>query len=306
MRIAFLFTCFNRIEKTRNCICTIKDAIAYASDNGNTIEDEWFVVDAGSDDGTREMLETELTASKLHIRVERDAFYSQGMRIAMEMCKDYCLSDAAESDVSKDNINKLDYIIMINDDVCFNKEFLYKLLGVAMKAESHDSCVVVGATSDSAGRQSYGGVRYDKPVGERNSLIPRSIHYNMVNIMDNNHECHTFNANCVMIPYKAFMACDIMDKMYVHGLGDFDYGMCLYEAGNSILSTDFYVGICENNSRTGTWLDRNTSRLARIKALNSVKGSPTKQWFYYLNKHFGLATAVVHSISPYVRIIRGR
>ena len=298
MRIAILFTCYNRIEKTRGCIQTIEDAIAYANAHGIDIEEEWYIADAGSDDGTNDMLSDVIDVSKLHMRVENDVYYSQGMRIAMEMCKE-------------DNQKReFDYVFMINDDVSFDKKFLYKMISKYQEKandgeveDTSENTIYVGATCSEANKQSYGGARYDKPVSKKNGLVPRSIHYSMVKINDDNLTCHTFNANCVMIPYNIFMACDIMDKAYVHGLGDFDYGMSLYREENNIVSTDFYVGVCDNNSKTGTWLDKSLGRKARVRALNSVKGAPTKKWFYYLNKHFGFATAVVHSVSPYVRIL---
>lgn len=291
MRIAFLFTCYNRREKTKACIESIKKAVSYSG----TIDDLWYVVDAGSNDGTVDMLKMEVKTSKLHIRVEsNDTFYSQGMRKAMEMIKaDY-----------QDEGSIPDYVVMINDDVAFCEDFLIGLIGEAEEANSNT--VIVGATSDSAKtKQTYGGVRYRRKVN-RNPLIPQSIQYDMVTIQDENKECDTFNANCVMIPGKVFLDNPIMDEQFVHGLGDFDYGMSLKEAGNYLVSSSIFVGSCDNNPRQNTWMDKTLNRKTRIKKLNSIKGSPTKQWFYYLNKHFGFATACLYSISPYVRIMLGK
>lgn len=285
MNIAFLFTCYNRIEKTRSCIRSIKDAIAFTIQRGIRLDVDWYIVDAGSKDNTTSMIKDEIDASKLHTRVENGAYYSQGMRVAMEMCKN--------------DIKSYDFIFIINDDVLFESDFLHRMLS----ASSDDSAIAVGATCDNNGLQSYGGIRYDKPINKRNGLLPRSIHYNMVKIEDSNLICHTFNANCVKIPYDCFVACDVIDKTYIHSLGDFDYGMCLHRAGYVIKSTDYYVGVCENNTKSGTWLDKSLSIKERVKALNSVKGSPTKQWFYFLKKNFGVLTAILYSISPYIRIV---
>ena len=317
MRIAFLFTCYNRIEKTRKCIESVQSAIKYVDSKIKSeafIEDYWYITDAGSSDGTVDMIRSQIDTSRLHIRVENsDTYYSQGMRKAMEMLKSD-LNGAKEDSSDEDKLqqaDKIDYVFIINDDVVFYEDFLYRLLEQTKdskeaaerqekKETSSMNAVIVGAT-DNGIKQTYGGVRYKRPVEK--SILPRSIHYDMVKIDDINRECDTFNANCVMVPGDVFSDNEVIDEHFAHGLGDFDYGFSLKINGNRIYSSDFYVGSCDNNTKAGTWMDTSLSRVERIKKLNSVKGAPTKQWFYYLNKNFGLLTAFVHSVSPYFRII---
>lgn len=317
MKIAFLFTCYNRIEKTRKCIESVQRAIKYVDSKIKSeafIEDYWYITDAGSRDGTVDMIRSQIDTSRLHIRVENsDTYYSQGMRKAMEMLKSD-LNGAKEDSSDEDKLqqaDKIDYVFIINDDVAFYEDFLYRLLeqmkhciGVAARKEKKESIstnmVIVGAT-DNDTKQTYGGVRYSRAV--KKSIFPRSIYYDMVKIDDANKECDTFNANCVMVPGEVFNDNEIIDEHFIHGLGDFDYGLSLKKNGNKIYSSDFYVGFCDNNAKSGTWMDRNLSIVERIKKLNSVKGAPTKQWYYYLNKHFGLVTAIVYCVSPYFRII---
>lgn len=300
MTIAFLFTTYNRKEKTYLCIQSIKAALRYAANKGIVIEDEWYVTDARSMDGTVAMLLQEIEESKLHLCVENnDTYYSQGMRKSMEKL----------SLTSGKTVSGVNYVMIMNDDVLFYEDFLYRMLTVA--ADRPAGRVLVGAT-DSDGTQTYGGIRYSVPVGVKNHMAVRSIHYSMVKISDINHGdeksgmCDTFNANCVLIPIEVFNKVGLMDERYVHGLGDFDYGMCIRKCGYEIESADFYVGCCEQNSKKGTWMDTSLSRYNRIKKLTSVKGAPTGPWFYYLNKHFGLMTAIAHSVSPYIRIIAGK
>ena len=47
-------------------------------------------------------------------------------------------------------------------------------------------------------------------------------------------------------------------------------------------------------------------RTERIKRKESIKGAPTKQWFYFLNKNFGVFSAIKGSVTPFVRIIIGK
>ena len=333
MKIAFLFTCFNRIEKTGRCIASIQKALVYAKEKlkaetgtGVEVEDQWFIVDAGSSDGTPDKIRGMIFESKIHMCVVENAFYSQGMRVCMDMAE---------------KADECDLYMMINDDVEFYEDFLVRILaeyaggnaGIGESAEDYHGKeaaggnnhiaagvlsgsevnsmgaarkVVVGATDDGI-KQTYGGVRYDSEIGKRHFLIPRSIHYRMVDINDANRKCHTFNANCVVITSVIFKNMGSIDSRYVHGLGDFDCGMCIYEKfGNVIETSSFYVGKCFNNPKEGSWMDRTLPRGTRIRKLNNPKGSPTGIWFHYLNKHFGFATAVCYSISPYVRILLGK
>ena len=80
--------------------------------------------------------------------------------------------------------------------------------------------------------------------------------YNLLSINEWNLCADTFNANCVLIPRRAFEDIDVIDKHYLHSLGDFDYGLSLRKAGYKIYSSKFFVGICEPNSEEGTWLDK--------------------------------------------------
>lgn len=298
MKISFLFTCYNRKEKTINCVETIKKAVSYCDTKGISIEDEWFITDAGSDDGTVEELRKQYCSdesgktSKMHIRVEgKDTFYSVGMRKCMEAY--FQLRDERNSES--------DYIFLINDDVDFYEDFLYRMLTVHDN-ENQAGCesVLVGAT-EYEGKQTYGGVRYNKQPAK--TILPRSVRYEMARIDADDRKCHTFNANCVMIPAAIIDKCGIMDGKYVHSLGDFDYGMCIYEQGYLIESAAFVVGKCPNNSRQGSWMDTSLTRRERVKKLNSIKGAPSRYWFYYLNKHFGLLSAFVHTLTPYIKII---
>ena len=378
MRIAVLFTCFNRIEKTIGCIESVERAAYLAG-----AEIEWFVTDGGSSDGTAEMLhflaghenvydaiKSEVLRdkgfkdspvvvnanidSKMHARVEKGAYYSQGMKACMQMLDDVCtkavgtvgydseegarFSESAEifGNSEPDECfrmlktaagtgSRFDYVMLVNDDVEFFEDFLVKMLKYSENAGENTTivgaaCAEVGdksfdANGDESKRknrvQTYGGIRYNARPKEYNtgflnlikSLLPVSVKYKMVTIGENDLRCDTFNANCVLIPWEAYEASEKMDKHFVHGLGDFDYGLCLK---GEKLSTDFYVGVCANNEKSGTWMDTELVKYERVRRLNGVKGAPTKQWFYYLNKHFGFMSAVVYSISPYVRILLGK
>ena len=272
MDIAVLMTCHNRREKTVSCIKEL------SLNNANI---HFVVVDDGSSDGTMEALadlEGSLGPGKelTIIKENGNLFYSGGMRRAME----YVHSQ-----------NKYDYYVLVNDDVFFDKGILDKTIGKVFGTD----LVFVGAMRDKNHHCSYGGIRYTS-----------GIHYKVVTPEDDDRECDTFNANFVVVPARVFNNVPIMDSHYRHSLGDFDYGLAIKKAGYRIEVLDFYAGICDNNPSDGTWRDTELSRIERIKKKETVKGAPFRQWFYFLNKNFGLLYALVYSITPYARIIIGQ
>ncbi len=272
MKIAVLLTCHDRKEKTIKCI------------NGlslNNADIHYIVVDDGSSDGTVEALEElklslpkgkELTI----IRGNGSLFYSGGMRKAME----YALSQ-----------NGYDVYALVNDDVSFDKGILDKVV----EAISDSEHVLVGAMRGADGHWTYGGIKY---IG--------GVHYKMITPEDPDRKCDTFNANFVVVPAKIFNDVPIMDSHYKHSLGDFDYGLAIKKAGYSIEVMEFSAGICNNNTSDGTWRDTKLSRIERLKRKESIKGAPFMQWFYFLNKNFGLLYALLYSFTPYIRIMIGK
>lgn len=267
MRVLVLFTCHNRIEKTMRAIHRLVDGNA-------DIAFSFVAVDAGSTDGTREALRD--VPDVLVIQGRSSLYYSNGMRMAMMY--------------AKDNVESFDYCLLINDDVAFYPGIINKMTEVSGRSR-----VIVGATCDKEGKLTYGGIKYDK-----------GIHYHLLGPESSYIKADTFNANCVLIPWKAFMSSDIIDDHYVHSLGDFDYGLMLRDKGFEILTLDEYIGVCERNPISRTWQDRSLSRIERVKKKECVKGAPAQQWFYYLKKHFGLRTAILHTITPFLRIVAGR
>lgn len=273
MRIIAVFTCFNRKARTQNCIYTL-----VAGNPG--CEFTFVAVDDNSTDGTGEMLES-LQREGYDIRLlkgDGSLFYSGGMRLGME----YVLEDN----------NTYEYLLMLNDDVAFNENSIEKM---ATQSIEQGNAVIVGAMCDGNQHMSYSAVKYTK-----------GIHYRKLSISEWAVPADTFNANAVLIPYEAFRKVGTMDEHYVHSLGDFDYGLSIKKAGYPIYPSKEYVGVCESNPSIGGWQDVSLSRCERIRKKESVKGAPTRQWFYFLRKNFGFLTAMKGCVTPYIRILLRR
>lgn len=270
-RIVVAITCFNRAQKTVHCITAL--------DKGNpNIDFTFVVVDDHSTDDTVALIR-KLDQNIVLIETDGNLFYSRGMKKAL----DHILS----SDLKTQN----DYLLLANDDVDFYQNAIEHLL-----PQSNDEKVIVGATCDSNNKQSYGAVIYP----QKGKLTAKKVQ------VGNSINADTFNANCVLIPMSIFTSVGSFDDHYVHGLGDYDYGLTISKAGYIIRSSVDYVGVCENNDNKGTWQDRTLGVTKRLRLKEKPKGSPSKIWWYYVNKHFGLIAAIKYSISPFVKIVLGK
>ncbi|WP_418747609.1 glycosyltransferase family 2 protein [Frisingicoccus sp.] len=268
--VVVAMTCFNRADKTVNCIESLV--------NGNpAIDFSFVVVDDNSSDDTVDRLKMLSKGINIHIiETQGNLYYSRGMKKAL----DYIL----ESNLKAEK----DYLLLVNDDVDFYRNAIESLI-----QQSNEGIVVVGATCDSSGKQSYGAVKYLK----KGALSTRKV------CTGETIQADTFNANCVLIPIEAFICIGSFDEHYIHCLGDYDYGFKFSRSGYIIQSSKDYVGICDNNSIEGTWIDSSLGVVERLKLKETPKGLPTKIWWYYVNKHFGIVAAIEHSISPFIRII---
>ena len=269
-KIIVAFTCFNRKDKTLNCIHTIK--------NGNPHLDFLFVVcDDASKDGTYEAL-LEIDNVKV-IRGNGGLYYTGGMRKAIG----YIINERLMSD----------YVLLINDDVSFFNQAIERMV-IQQKRIKAD--VIVGCTCDNEGRLTYGGITYPK-----NGSLKYTKHGPGMS-----DACDTFHANCVLMTYETFIEAGNMDECYHYSLGDFDYGLKIKKNGKTIKISDNYVGTCIIDKKEGTYRDQSLSRIQRIIKKESAKGVPTKEWFHFVHKNFGLVPAIIHSIGPYIKIILGK
>lgn len=285
IKLTVIMTCFNRKDCTLRCINTLNDACARTG--GYALwKPEYVVVDDKSTDGTAGALEGLASDRGMEITVlpgTGKLFYTGGMRMGIGYARKNCLSS--------------DWFMLVNDDVSFDSTAVAGMLdSAASKAsEAMEARVLVGAVRDDDGNFSYGGVKYVK-----------GINYKAVRPEDADRSCDTFNANCVLMPGGIFRAVPNMDEVYNHSLGDFDYGLSIKRLGYNIEVYQEYIGICNKNSAKGTWNDASLKRAERLRKKEGIKGLPRKEWYHFLQKNFGTGTAVIRSVTPYIRILLGK
>lgn len=273
VNVTAILTCYNRREKTVNCLRSLVEG-------NKNINFSFIVVDDNSSDCTVEAVQ-ELGYNTHIIKGNGNLYWCGGMRKGIE----YYLST---------NPDEEDYCLLVNDDVDFFENSIENLF---LRISNYNNIVVVGATCDSAGQFTYG------------LRILRDNHSVWLNYIEPNVDFifgDTMNANCVLIRNSILKNVGNMDSVYTHSLGDYDLGFAITRKGYKLISSSDYVGICEGNSIKGTWRDKSLSLKQRFKLKESPKGSPFKEWWHFLNKNFGFRKAFIYSISPFIKIFLRR
>lgn len=270
--IVALLTCFNRKQHTIECIRSLIEG-------NKNLDFQFVVVDDKSSDGTVDELK-KLPYNILILLGTGQFFWNGGMQMAI----DY---------VHTNFLNK-DYYLWVNDDVQF---FHHAIENLIDRHNKQKNTVVVGSTQDASGNMSYGGVRKESNWFARFSLVEPS---------EDIVKCDTFNGNCVLIPNEVFLKAGNVDSYYMHSMGDFDYGMKLSKMGIVIINAKEHVGRCNDNAIQNTWRDSSLPRKKRIELKETNKGLPTRDWFYFIRKNYGIVSAIYHSVTPYIRIIIGK
>ena len=265
--IAVLITCFNRCELTLACL---RRLFSQELPEGTLLS--VTLVDDGSTDGTGAGVKAEFPDVTV-LEGDSNLYWCGGMRKAW--------AHAAESDP--------DYYLLLNDDTMLEDGALSELLDLCGEPSSR-TIAVASVVDPVTGIASYGGVRLGTgmaiPSGEPT-------------------ECDTFNANCVMIPRTVYNEMGMFHSTYTHAMGDTDYGFHASKRGIPIFASGRFLGSCELNVGRDIWRDRSLPRLKRLKALQSPKGLPFREWMEFNRRNSGWKWPY-YTVSPILRILLGR
>lgn len=267
-KITVIFTCFNRKDKTIKAMTSLVEM-------NKTVKFKFIIIDDKSTDGTVEAIRRLGYDIEIIIGTGK-LFWCGGMRVGIDRYQE--IDDGTDC-------------LLVNDDVEFFDGAIDKIVNLL---NGRKDTVVVGATCDINGEFTYGLRKHrDRKSIWLNPVLPNS----------NKITGDTMNANCVLIPYDVMKCIGNMDKVYSHSLGDYDLGFMIRRNGFKLISSEEYVGHCEDNGFDNTWRNPNYSRIERLKKKESPKGSPFSKWWHFLYKNYNLYFAVKYSVIPYIKIL---
>ena len=267
--------CHNRRSST---LASLRALDKSAQLRARSLRLELFVTDDGSTDDTAEAIQREFPQAHV-LRGNGHLYWNGGMRKAFSAAQ----------------LSKPDFFLWLNDDTTLYPEALCVLLDQAkiLIDEGHIPIIVASVVDPSTGRVSYGGVQQHPYVRGKFQLIqPAGLAQ----------RCSTMNGNCVLISREAMELAGNLDPAFVHGGGDFDYGLRATSHGCSVWVAPGTLGECTTNSNVQPWLARNLPLRERIRQILSPKGLPARPWFVFTRRHTGILWPVYWSY-PYVKLL---
>ena len=273
MKIAVLLACHNRRKQTIRCLNAL-----YKSFEKTCFFFEVYLVDDGSTDGTSKMVAAIFPAVHI-INGDGSLYWNGGMSLAFEASM---------------NIG-FDYYLWLNDDTFLYAKTISKLVDVAESFQLREKkhAIVVGSTQEKRnGSVNHGGVNLNGGWWKASLVAPKSIPI----------PCQTFNGNCVLIPDTIVQKIGNLDSMFIHAMGDIDYGLRVTAAGLSIIVMPEFAGICKSNPIAGTYEDDTLPLGVRLAKVLHVKGRPFKPWLAFHRRHFGWF-GLIYCSATYLKIV---
>ncbi len=264
-RIAVIITVYNRKEITLKGLRSLNAAIALL---GKGYIFDVYLTDDGSTDGTAEAVKTEFPTIII-LEGNGTLFWGGGMNFAWQAAVE-----------SKQNY---DYFLWFNDD-----SDIYPNALQTMFETISENVIVTGAFQDHEGKVSYGG-----KTKKGKLIIPNS----------QPQDVEQMNGNLVLIPYNIFHEIGLIDKHYLHGGGDFEYGYRAREKGYKVVLTPKYVGIADRHDEfIPKYCNINISLKKRWEILHNPINSP-KIHFRFNLKRKGFLKAVIYYLIGYVGVL---
>jgi GT2 family glycosyltransferase len=273
--IAVLMACFNRRQKTLDCLERLR---GQELPSGTTLQ--IFLFDDGSTDGTAETVQQQYPGVHL-LHGTGSAYWSGGMRAAYS---------AAEPQA-------FDYYLWVNDDSRLEEHGVIGLLKThyELRARGQERSIVVGSMCDPTTlKPTYGGLHR---VRQRGRTWLRLVEPSQDPL-----PCDTFNGNCVLVPASVAQMLGNLNGTYTHGMSDYDYGLRAKALEIGCWVAPGFAGTCSRNSSAGTWRDGSLPFRKRWACLVGPKGLPPREWLYFCRHHMGALWPLVF-VSPYMKCI---
>lgn len=263
-KLSIMLTCHNRRDTTLACL----DRVAHQDVEADlTI----VVVDASSSDGTAQAVKAAHPDAVVEV-VGSDVFWNGGMHRAWQI--------ATGLDV--------DGHVWLNDDTLLDEGALQHLVDTWQSLDD-STAIIVGTTRDpSDDTPTYGGVR--RPDRRR------PLAYELVSSQDVPVRAETMNGNVVLVPSPVVDRIGILEPIYTHGMGDFDYGHRAVAAGIDVWVAPGTHGTCARNDD----VPAPTGLRDEVRRLRRPTGLPPRDFARFARRWAGPAWPLYWA-SPYLR-----
>lgn len=243
-RIAILITCYNRVQTTLRCLDTL---LTQGLPSDCLIET--FLVDASSPDKTGEKVRVRYP--QVHVIEGPDTlFWCSGMRVAWAAAEQYASFDA---------------FLWVNDDAELNPDAIIGMVNDA--EETQWRAIISGAFVNSDGTTSYGGQDSEGRLMSANGTLQK-IHAGL-------------NGNFLLVPRFVYEKIGGLNKNFVHGAGDYEYGWRAQRKGFSLYLSRNVVGVCNMNEGRSVKKLLEKSLLDRFRYAFAPCGLGLWDHFYY-------------------------
>ena len=261
IKFAVLITCYNRKEKTLNCIKSL-----YQSIYPDNYSFEVFLVDDGSTDGTSVAIKERFTQVNI-VKGSGNLFWAGGMRLAWKTAL---------------STNEYDAFLLLNDDVVLVNDFFLKLIEAIKYTKQNNQAdgIYCATTIDkNTNKVTYGGLQ----------ILVNGLYLKTkrLQILDKPQYCQIANANILLISNNVVKSIGIFDEKYTHGIADYDFTYNAHKKGFPIVLASGYGGYCSDD-HGNNWRGIDLSLTKRIEYLKSAKGLAYNEYLYYIAKNFPL------------------
>ncbi len=273
--VCALLTCFNRRDKTLECLRALA-----ASTGLSAVEVNAVLVDDGSTDGTADAVRREFPWVQV-LRSADNLFWCRGMHLAF----DHAMRTG------------FDFYLWLNDDTMLQPDALARLLRceAGLRAAQGTPVIVAGSTVDAAtGVVSYGG--------ERRPSRLRPLHVVRVTPAAVPQRCDSMTGNIVLVSAAVAARVGNLEARFEHSMGDTDYALRAQRCGVQVWVGEGVHGTCSDNPQHNTWCDRSLPLAARWRDMNTRKGLPWRSWLTLTRRHAGMLWPL-HFALPYLKVV---
>lgn len=234
---------------------------------------EVFLVDDKSTDGTADLVKKNYPQVNI-IQGDGNLYWNRGMNLAWQ--------------TASEKLN-YDFYLWLNDDVVLDRDFILNLINDYNNAGDSNT-IIAGACKSEKGNVTYSGY---SDLRKKKILSPSG----------KIQQCEYFNGNVVLISNEVVKRVGLLDPIFHHGQGDFDYGLRANKLGVKSYVSSHFTGVCEKHHELPQWCNPRYSFVERWKSFNSPLGGRPKSTLIFQKRYVGLATALFHYFTIHIRLV---